>query len=698
MLFEDSLPMERIYLGGLDPPRLTAQHVVARLKDMPVEIENIEDHPDKSFCHLTARSTEPTSSKTALEIISSRYHNVKWKGCRLQVQAARPHFLQRLEEERKLRREQKEKLSGMEDLTQKPESTIHPERESFIPRRLRIRRKYGDEAVHVDTKPWSVESWKNFSRATGKQRKREQKHLQDRFESRKDPSIAPAPLMHRAIHIRFSENQKDTTLDVVGPFDTPRTLGIPALNDTDESSQTEGETNESSDDSEDEVDTPEDDKVKNYAWSDGSSVEQGESDSTDHDPTRTKQSLIKDVEIDSVEEEVTSEEESCNSSDDQAEKVSGQGVTARTEKSYLMKGQTDTDVYQWSSSEDESSEDDAEFIRKLRLNRPFRQVSETDDFAAGLDLDGENHFSASEDEDDEHIVPVSNEIDCDLKTDVSSNLNILSRLFSDFSSIKPVDFASEDEEISDGDNSGDKKEMICKTGFASSGIMLRFDPSAASANQFEIKEPEMAKEENKQGVVADQDESGKEELDEAEDVMGQIKDNEEEPKEPEAAIYEQDMLEDVFREARQGWAATSSMPSHATDGDAPTGGFSFGFDLGLDTVQEVDQRDKGAGWIAEVRSGDAIGKDEGNLADFKDDIVEERRIRGFRFPFSSVEKYARQFYEANDGRKIMEDIDAFRNDPDVKESWKKERYNLTLDWKRKKKHAQSRIQKRVKIR
>ena len=36
---------------------------------------------------------------------------------------------------------------------------------SRIPRRLRVRRKHGDIALHVDTSPWSTDSWSRFNQA-----------------------------------------------------------------------------------------------------------------------------------------------------------------------------------------------------------------------------------------------------------------------------------------------------------------------------------------------------------------------------------------------------------------------------------------------------------------------------------------------------------------------------------------------------
>ena len=57
-----------------------------------------------------------------------------------------------------------------------------------------------------------------------------------------------------------------------------------------------------------------------------------------------------------------------------------------------------------------------------------------------------------------------------------------------------------------------------------------------------------------------------------------------------------------------------------------------------------------------------------------------------------------QFYGQNDGAAILDNPDGFRTSDQVQQQWLKQRQGLTLDWKRKRKHAQSRIQKRMKLR
>ena len=201
------MSVERIYIGGLQPPRLKGSEILSRLQSLSdVEIQSVIAKEDKTFVHLTAVSKGDAS---ALEIISKAYHNVKWKGCKLSVATARPHFLERLTEEVRQRQEGEEKAALLAtDPQQEPES-MHKE-DPNIPRRLRIRRKFGDEAFHVDTKPVVAEDWSNFSRAIHKVRKRREKHFN------KTDEIASAShatsFMNRAVHLRFGDKNKKPTV------------------------------------------------------------------------------------------------------------------------------------------------------------------------------------------------------------------------------------------------------------------------------------------------------------------------------------------------------------------------------------------------------------------------------------------------------------------------------------------------------
>lgn len=197
---------ERIYIGGLDPSRgLTVEIVASKLETVSgVEILSINDVPTKkneqhfrddhdddrahnngdhykvkgvpfvvvdedgdivdtrNFFYLEARrvidndnGTTASATTSALELLAKQYNGVKWKGCNLRIESARPHFLKRLEEERALcaNTPQKEmkKVEGVDKEVVVVAIIIKNRR------RLRIRKAFGEEAFHVDTYPHLIE-------------------------------------------------------------------------------------------------------------------------------------------------------------------------------------------------------------------------------------------------------------------------------------------------------------------------------------------------------------------------------------------------------------------------------------------------------------------------------------------------------------------------------------------------------------
>ena len=188
--------MERIYIGGLDPPRLTAEEVVSRLERIAgVDIRSKDlVGNEKSFFYVNAVSGNEIS---ALDKIAKQYNNVTWKRCKLVVQAARPHFLERLAKERLQRngpeRQQKEKEARA------------------IPRHLRIRQKFGEEAFPVDTKPATTSDWSDFSRLLSKLRQRREQHSESLRHAKHEHKNIPLlgrkkEFRNRAVHLRWNEN------------------------------------------------------------------------------------------------------------------------------------------------------------------------------------------------------------------------------------------------------------------------------------------------------------------------------------------------------------------------------------------------------------------------------------------------------------------------------------------------------------
>jgi hypothetical protein len=190
---------ERIYVGGLEPDRLTVAQVLSRMRQIEgLEIVSFDDVSHTKADHLgtfffVEARTKPNqqiktdtldegvegsgeidpeqpqeikaqaiaatrSMPSAFDILASRYHNVKWRGCRLKIEHAKPHILAILSNER-IERQQLRLREQDDNLKHSPLSTYdkinewaagRPKKQQ---RELRIRRRRGEEAVCVDTKP-----------------------------------------------------------------------------------------------------------------------------------------------------------------------------------------------------------------------------------------------------------------------------------------------------------------------------------------------------------------------------------------------------------------------------------------------------------------------------------------------------------------------------------------------------------------
>jgi len=292
-LSDSTAPVERIYVGGLNPQRLSIEDVADRLRRI-VDVVSIETCGERqkddcfagrgpSFFYVNARYAEKENSEdsrssatakaaTALQVLSKAYNNVKWKGCTIRVEAARPHFLDRLKLERNQRereRDHGDALAHAEngDITAAAATTTATKNTTgnevvCPPRNLRIRRRFGEEAFRVDTKPIDVSStdgfttnnatgvaqkwsksrststtkrgasemqWNNFSEALDKLRRKRAKHADQYAEqirrlkrqakgrgpkdgggvdTMKDIGSPNAKVfLNRAVHVRFIEDE-----------------------------------------------------------------------------------------------------------------------------------------------------------------------------------------------------------------------------------------------------------------------------------------------------------------------------------------------------------------------------------------------------------------------------------------------------------------------------------------------------------
>jgi len=735
---------ERIYIGGLNPPRLSAKDIFRRLKSLnQIEIESasiidngkddesssdesISQKDNKPYLHITAVSKHDSDS--ALSIISKQYHNVKWKGCKLVVEKAKPHFLERLEEERRQLRAKatEEEEEFTKEATETQKSDPSEEKESRIPRRLRVRKKFGDTAFHVDTKPWTVESWSRFHKARSKLQQREEKHrtsVIDHTKNSKDEQFTqPGPLMHRAVHIRFVAD--DTGLNGTTGSDGNENDETGTVISTSESS--DSSSSDSGSDSESlKQDSQKENQSERYAWSDD------HSDSDSDDSVRDNTS-IPDDNSQSTTEMLMSRKQ----------KEAANNAEAK---------QDDERKYQWSTDEESSDDDDDDDDDKnnnkksLAFSRNEKRLDNvqccgTDEFAAGFD--DTSSFDKDDAEDplfDGNYHTRSDNFESDLTGDVATNLNILSSIFPDMVDAKPLD-PDDANSVSLNKENASSTSGNKRNNNSAYGIMPRYDPTAKSSSQFVVEEE--LNEKNDGNDSESSSVSGQNDRNDAMDEEKVSSSPEKEGKdEPVEGIYEQEELENVFRDARDAWGTEESSKTAAnstpgttgnTDTSSGKGAFSFGFNLDDQDAKPKEQSfsadnssskafsfsfsipdQKEAALNDEEKTSSTTQRTEERGDDNSAPRVRERDAdgdidmiltnddgapphRGLTLPDEDLQKYVDNFFACNDGVRIMQDPEGFRNDERERSEWIKERQTLTLDWKRKRKYAITRIQKRMK--
>jgi hypothetical protein len=806
--------LERIYIGGLDPPRLGGRDILQRLK----AIEDVEIQPvttyDKSrensdvedgdshdstrpFIHITAISKR--GSDSALSIIAKHYHNVKWKGCKLAVEAAKPSFLDRLTEERLQRSlmalqstsEVAEPTSPIvelnpvhiRDLPSKDPSSDGRSAISNLPRRLRIRKKFGEEAYHVDTKPWSVDDWGSFHRARTKLQKRLEKHQEKSVlplsasaaivrqgnkvsSTPKQKQASPSNMMHRAVHIRFALDSKENTDDdnvhhngggTSSWRDSDKTrISIQeeqsSLESSSSSSSTEDDDGDQSDSNyrnnynSDKKERFKDSKsgVTSYVWSSDDDNEQDEDDKNscyDDDSNTRDESDRNNIRL-SATAALTSSGNAC-----QAVLATAALDSQRDSPESLVPSKGDNrrnqyETYDWSSDDETSNGDEnrGQLRRELGL-RPAPELSATDEFAAGLygtktfEENEETYYDDAEQREGHGSVQQLSGADNDLKDDVAANLNILSSIFSD---ILPSQTAYQ--KVLEDDHTASKdlldgQPISARHRTPVSGIMPRYDPLAESSKRYLVETTELSlpigSECDKPSTQLDNS-TGTSQIDTkngngSHDMVTVNEVEVQEETEVARNVYKQDKLESVFRDARQAWENPNTVATSAQSTTTNSGAFTFGFNLDNDQQQIEGQKKsnetfsfafKVPGKLVDMGSNQSeksevpnsvLANDSASLlgTDLKaGDIgliqnvevpVPEIRRKGFTFPDRDIQKYVHDFFSLNDGLRVMEDLERFRNDAEDKEAWKRERQTLTLDWKRKRKYAITRIQKRVKL-
>ncbi|KAL9186969.1 hypothetical protein ACHAXT_010689 [Thalassiosira profunda] len=766
---------ERIYIGGLDPARgLTVDLVASRLRAVRgVDVLAIDDGhrstvidadgdavDTRNFFYLEARATD---EKSALDAIAKQYHGAKWKGCQLRVEAARPHFLQRLEEERALRAGAEENVRELQLQVEDAENTEKEEVKQR--RRLRIRRRFGEEAHHVDTRPHPLREaanhnlWGDFAslheRMTNKRHSQRKKLMERRREERRawasgkgkgkrapDEGAEGGDLnglifLNRGIHIRFGdETDGDNSGVDEGEVEGP----AGRVGEESESAASSSVVSSDSDDSsENRVEARGEGKA--YVWS-------------DEDEDGGKESRHSDV-----------------SSEDDGEERD------------LIK-----EKYAWSDGEEEHDDSgskqfeapekaDREERSKMMDVTRYTKAAAMDEFLGGMDFgdaSSRNDEQSSSAEDDAGSVVGEDTPGEGIEDgDISSNLDILSRLFPGESfDQKPLAASVADADAEDANvGVGSSKPSSV---FGAGMIMQRYDPTKESDNRLGGGSAKRAAEEESIGKEEDKKDETSEEKSAADDasVSSESSDDDDAPeqdtgKEPAADtadkkartatnvegkavpakdVYDQEKLEGIFKQAREGKSESFSLANlfqgeekvagteaddnevyeqdklenifkHAREGgstDAGAGGFSFGFQSQA-VVPEQSASDGGTfsfGFDATNTSEDATSEpldpDKGSqkqeaqpdervaVEKSKKRAPTRKRRRGMMFPESDLDKYEALFFGLNEGPQIINDFQAMKHDEKSQEQWQKERTALTADWKRKQKAALSKGPKKNK--
>lgn len=291
---------KRVYIGGIEPSRgLKAQDVIRRIEkhlvgtSSDVALEDI--HLGSRFTQFTIVTTETgpaddvdnnTSSSTIdnphYEAVRKMFHNVTWKGCKLKVEEARPTFLERLQLERQ---------SNSSNATTN-ELTIHATATATIPsgatpsveqppprRHWKVKRRFAEPLVVVDTHPYRTDSWESFKTAYQRSRRRQQQSSNIDQKSRQKSAR-----YNRSIHLRLAASDTasvplsvlDTSIDDQQERKT-RPTTVASLRESDEDDEVSTSTAATTSSQDGSLQSPMHEKELNtaarYVWSDEESSE-----------------------------------------------------------------------------------------------------------------------------------------------------------------------------------------------------------------------------------------------------------------------------------------------------------------------------------------------------------------------------------------------------------------------------------------
>ncbi|KAL3777126.1 hypothetical protein ACHAWO_004092 [Cyclotella atomus] len=728
---------ERIYIGGLSPSKgLTVSLVASRLMSVKnVEIVSINDAPINScgaleqqgkytvvdadgdlvdlreFFFLEARCTSSNDvdgQHSALDLLAKQYNNTKWKGCNLRVESARPHFLKRLEIERAERkaRELTKDVSAIEDGGREHNAQeVNPDGASAdeqatkethnVRRRLRIKKRFGEEAYHVDAHPQILyitddSEWAKFASLHRK--------MKDKFTSQRMKLVERRKAERKSWMMKGSKDGKEPSSDLGEDLRGLMFLnrGIHIRFDA------RGDDNLHASSSDDCIDEIENEAKEAYFWSDAESTE---------DTSEVAAATSDDGSLGSGGSKANSEGDSEVSTDDE-------GIDDRVK---------DVRGYVW-------SDNDSDNMTKPKKSSEFRLTNALDEFSGGVDFgeDNSNNSYKSDDEENTALSQFDDDVSVKLEEDIRSNLGILSKLFPGESvSDTPLKVAAVDAESAFGSIEKSKPSSAFGAGL----IVQRYDPTKEDAAT--SMHSDVAKENTDQ--PADSDDDNKSEADEVSaessdnqpvtndeqlDETGDIDSESNEGNKVDAAgnttssrdqsdsrqalqddtgndVYEQDKLESIFKQAREqqqntGFSFGAMFDSQLGDAAANhsdftsenTGGlvFSFGFS---DVANEPTLEDA----TKQTEPSNSATKQTPTKQTPKE---HKRKSRvGLRFPTSVLDEYESLFFSLNEGPQIIADMKSIQNNEEIQEKWQKKREVLTSDWKRKQKGALSRKVKKV---
>jgi len=464
---------------------------------------------------------------SALELLARQYNGVKWKGCNLRVEPARPHFLTRLEEERSLRdgciNDQKQVGTTNETRTEMKEEEEEEGVDKEVSviknrRRLRIRKAFGEEAFHVDTYPHVIEinnqnqqynndnndsgGWDTFATSHKRLHDKYQSQYKKMIELRKkerrlwatsgggegtkhlnlEENTLPSSnnvgsenndegrlrsliFLNRAIHVRFSSND-DVAVGVVDK----NTLVVSSTNIDDSVSITSSPAVSSTSDESDNEGSREGagQRQGGYVWSDDDS--DGGNDN------------VHDTKVD----------DGHNSSD---------ALISNDERDDTQDIKYNQHDDEYTSSNNNNDNEGLFLVRRKKIinESEYTRVATIDEFMDGMDFDiASNDFEGdvysnnedgdvyNDDDDDDD----NSRTDCDvsahicLDDDIRSNMDVLSQLFPDAQfNNRPLAPSTIDGDEYVVDERNKHSSSVFGTGL----IVQRYDPTKETEQTLEMK-------------------------------------------------------------------------------------------------------------------------------------------------------------------------------------------------------------------